>query len=324
MDSIVIGGDLSVAHGLRCHAPLRARYHGLSCGSRCGAERVAPRARTRRDARRYGRCIWSRRQRGSDRAGAPSVCARSRHRNQRRQRATRRSLGSRRAADASARGLRGELAAPKARTHRSLSEARARLEGPVRRIDWRAQGFARRRQDSPPRAFQRLGRTTRASAGDRPDRKRAESLQQRLARIGQPGRCVHARRARVLAVFPIDAGDLARASGTLRDVAERRGATTAQIALAWLLQRSPAVLPIPGTSSLTHLAENVAAAVIHLDEDDLQALAAERKRPRSNAAIFNVVGSAGLEPATPCVSCKCSTPELTALATWGTGGAYTP
>jgi len=128
----------------------------------------------------------------------------------------------------------------------------------------------------------------------------------------------------LLPYFPIDAGDLARASGTLRDVAERRGATTAQIALAWLLQRSPAVLPIPGTSSLTHLAENVAAAVIHLDEDDLQALAAERKRPRSNAAIFNVVGSAGLEPATPCVSCKCSTPELTALATWGTGGAYTP
>lgn len=47
------------------------------------------------------------------------------------------------------------------------------------------------------------------------------------------------------------------------------------------------------------------------------------KKPHLGAAFLDMVGSAGLEPATPCVSCKCSTPELTARDAWGTGGAYT-
>jgi pyridoxine 4-dehydrogenase len=59
---------------------------------------------------------------------------------------------------------------------------------------------------------------------------------------------------------------------TLDDVAERHGATPAQIALAWLVKRSPTTLPIPGTLSLEHLAENLAALEIELDEADFQAL----------------------------------------------------
>lgn len=55
-------------------------------------------------------------------------------------------------------------------------------------------------------------------------------------------------------------------------VAARRGATAAQVALAWLLARSPNILPIPGTSSLDHLAENVAAAEIKLSADDVAEL----------------------------------------------------
>ncbi len=77
-----------------------------------------------------------------------------------------------------------------------------------------------------------------------------------------------------LPYFPIEAGDLAKAGGALRRVADRHQATTAQVALAWLLQRSPAVVPIPGTSSLAHLAENFAAAGLSLDAEDLSALAA--------------------------------------------------
>ena len=75
-----------------------------------------------------------------------------------------------------------------------------------------------------------------------------------------------------LAYFPIDAGALARASGALKSVAGQHGATPAQVALAWLLHRSPAVVPIPGTSSLRHLAENVAATKISLTKENLAVL----------------------------------------------------
>jgi aryl-alcohol dehydrogenase-like predicted oxidoreductase len=57
-------------------------------------------------------------------------------------------------------------------------------------------------------------------------------------------------------------------------VARRHGATPGQIALAWLLARSPEMLPIPGTSRVAHLEENVAAAAIELDSSEVQALAA--------------------------------------------------
>jgi pyridoxine 4-dehydrogenase len=59
---------------------------------------------------------------------------------------------------------------------------------------------------------------------------------------------------------------------TLADIAERKGATQAQIALAWLLQRSTSILPIPGTLSLEHLKENLAALEIELSEAEFQAL----------------------------------------------------
>jgi len=75
-----------------------------------------------------------------------------------------------------------------------------------------------------------------------------------------------------LAYFPVDAGALARANGALKSVAAQHGATPAQIALAWLLHRSPAVVPIPGTSSVRHLEENVAAAEISLTKENLAAL----------------------------------------------------
>jgi len=59
---------------------------------------------------------------------------------------------------------------------------------------------------------------------------------------------------------------------TLQQIADQHGVTSAQLALAWLLQRSPVLLPIPGTSSVAHLEENVAAALIELSSDQITQL----------------------------------------------------
>ncbi|MFM9127927.1 MAG: aldo/keto reductase, partial [Solirubrobacterales bacterium] len=73
--------------------------------------------------------------------------------------------------------------------------------------------------------------------------------------------------------FPLVAGDL-EAGEVIDAIADRHDATRYQVALAWLLQRSPVMLPIPGTSSLEHLEENVAAAAIRLTEDEMRDLEA--------------------------------------------------
>jgi aryl-alcohol dehydrogenase-like predicted oxidoreductase len=74
--------------------------------------------------------------------------------------------------------------------------------------------------------------------------------------------------------YPLDAGALSRAR-SLQTIAQRHGGTPMQIALAWLLAHSPVMLPIPGTASVAHLEENVAASSIQLTPDDLRALDAE-------------------------------------------------
>ena len=66
---------------------------------------------------------------------------------------------------------------------------------------------------------------------------------------------------------------LADAGGPLGAAAAERGCTPAQLALAWLLARSPTMVPIPGTTSLGHLEENVAAAGLRLSPEDVRALA---------------------------------------------------
>jgi pyridoxine 4-dehydrogenase len=73
--------------------------------------------------------------------------------------------------------------------------------------------------------------------------------------------------------FPIAAGDLASPGGPLDAVARQHpGASTGQLALAWLLRRSPVMLPIPGTSSVAHLDENLAAADLVLADDEYDQL----------------------------------------------------
>jgi pyridoxine 4-dehydrogenase len=74
--------------------------------------------------------------------------------------------------------------------------------------------------------------------------------------------------------FPLGAGRLVISGGALDRVASKRVATRAQVALAWLLYRSPIMLVIPGTNSTDHLVENVAAAGLRLDDEDLTLLSA--------------------------------------------------
>ena len=72
--------------------------------------------------------------------------------------------------------------------------------------------------------------------------------------------------------FPLAVGALARSGGKLDKIAQAHHAAPSQIALAWLLKRSPAMLPIPGTSSVEHLEEDAAAATIKLTDEEFAAL----------------------------------------------------
>ncbi|HEX2206779.1 MAG TPA: aldo/keto reductase [Longimicrobium sp.] len=73
--------------------------------------------------------------------------------------------------------------------------------------------------------------------------------------------------------YPLAVGRLAEAGGPLADAARRLGAEPSQVALAWLLRRSPVMLPIPGTSKVKHLEENTAAASLELTDEEFERIA---------------------------------------------------
>lgn len=72
--------------------------------------------------------------------------------------------------------------------------------------------------------------------------------------------------------FPVAAGELARPGGPLDEMSKTKGVTVAQLALAWLLYRSPVILPIPGTSSIDHLEENHKASEVELTDEEFETL----------------------------------------------------
>jgi pyridoxine 4-dehydrogenase len=74
--------------------------------------------------------------------------------------------------------------------------------------------------------------------------------------------------------FPLATGALAKEGSSIQEIAHRLSASPSQLALAWLLKRSPVVLPIPGTSSVSHLDENMNAAGLELSSEDFDALTA--------------------------------------------------
>ncbi len=84
--------------------------------------------------------------------------------------------------------------------------------------------------------------------------------------------------------FPLAAGDLAKPGAVLDELARKRQATPSQLALAWLLKRSPVMLPIPGTGKAKHLEENVAAASIALSDEEFRTLDEQGRKAGQRAA----------------------------------------
>ena len=80
--------------------------------------------------------------------------------------------------------------------------------------------------------------------------------------------------------FPLAAGDLAKPGSLLDTIAKRHNAGPSQVALAWVLKRSPVMLPIPGTSKVKHLEENVASVNVQLSDEEFAALDREGKKRR--------------------------------------------
>ena len=83
--------------------------------------------------------------------------------------------------------------------------------------------------------------------------------------------------------YPLAAGQLAKPGSALSTMADKRGATPSQVALAWVLKRSPVMLPIPGTSRPDHLAENVAAAALVLSDQEFAALDEQGRKAERQA-----------------------------------------
>jgi pyridoxine 4-dehydrogenase len=79
---------------------------------------------------------------------------------------------------------------------------------------------------------------------------------------------------RITCVRELGVGAHAKPSAVLAEAAQRHRATPAQIGLAWLLARSPVMLPIPGTSRPAHLAENWSARTVHLEPEEVESIAA--------------------------------------------------
>jgi aryl-alcohol dehydrogenase-like predicted oxidoreductase len=78
--------------------------------------------------------------------------------------------------------------------------------------------------------------------------------------------------------FPVAAGKLAKSGGPLDQIAKQHNATVAQLSLAWLLDHSPVLIPIPGTSSVKHLEENMGAAKLQLSPEEWQAIESAAKK----------------------------------------------
>jgi hypothetical protein len=122
-----------------------------------------------------------------------------------------------------------------------------------------------------PRAPSRCSGAARGGAQVLPGRDRAEPLQPRRADEKVLEHCEQ-QKIGFTSWYPLAAGDLAKSGGPLDTVAKALGATPGQIALAWVLKRSPVMLPIPGTSSVAHLEENVAVAEIKLTDAEFATL----------------------------------------------------
>jgi pyridoxine 4-dehydrogenase len=178
-------------------------------------------------------------------------------------------LGTRRTARTPPAGLRGQPAAAAARPDPAVPVPPARSEGPDRGVDRRSRRAEGTREDPPRRGLQLLrGPVPCRGAGDA-GRARAEPLNaadrssESMVDLCEQEQLVFLPWAPVL--------DTER-NTAITDAARRHGASPQQIVLAWLLARSPPMLPIPGSGSPEHVAQNVAAASIALSDDEVAAI----------------------------------------------------
>ena len=278
--TFALGGDLPVHRlGFGAMQHHRPRRLGPAGRSRRGARRPAPRRRARHQSHRHRRLLRPRRQRRADRRGAPSLSEGPGDRHEGRFRAHRPRNGSADGRPEHLRaGLRGQPA-PAASWSASISgSSTASIPKVPRRISSARCATLQQRGEDPPRRI--VGGDGRADRGAPQVLRRrlgAEPLQPGRPRVREGARLLRPREHRLHPLVPAATGNLAKPGGPLARMAERHGATPAQIALAWLLSESPVMLPIPGTSKVKHLEENTAAALLALDDSTMAEL--ERARP---------------------------------------------
>ena len=180
-----------------------------------------------------------------------------------------RALGTQRKAGVPQGPGREEPSTARPGAHRAVSTAPHRSGGPARRPAWRPGRAAGRRQDRTHRALRGLRARDPGRQSDHAHRHRPEPLQplgpQRRAGPG----LLPTRGHRLHPVVPDGHRPAGQPGGPLQRIADEQAVTPAQLALAWLLQRSPVLLPIPGTSTVAHLEENVGAALIELTPDQV-------------------------------------------------------
>ena len=165
-------------------------------------------------------------------------------------------------------------------THRPVPAAPHRRQVPRRGPDRRARRAAAGGQDPPHRPVRGQRRPARGRAEDRDRSCRCRTCT--TSPSAPPSRC--STRAKPQGIgfipwFPLAAGPLAAPGGPLQRIAADHHATPSQLALAWLLKRSPVMLPIPGTSKVAHLEENVAAAEIELSDEEFETLSKAGSAP---------------------------------------------
>jgi pyridoxine 4-dehydrogenase len=117
----------------------------------------------------------------------------------------------------------------------------------------------------------------RSGAQGRRNRQRAEPIQHRRPQHEDVVEYCTKHKLAFIPWFPVAAGKLAQPGGKLDAAAKAHGATVSQLSLAWLLHHSPVILPIPGTSSVEHLEENVGAASVKLTDAEWKEIEASAK-----------------------------------------------
>ena len=273
--TFLLGGDLEVYRlGFGAMRITGDGHLGRAGRSRRLPRAAPPRRRARRQPDRHRRLLRAGGLREPDRRGAAALSGEPGDRHQGWTRASgAQPLGAELPSGPAQALLRGLADAAEARADRPLPAAHRRPEGADRGLGRRARRAPGGGEDPPYRRVQRHARGPRASPADR--RRSSRSRTATTSPTAPPrtsSASASARGSRSSPGPPSPAGGPTRPGGAVAEIARRHGATPRQVALAWLLQHSPVTLPIPGTSTIAHFEENLEAAQLELEDDELEAL----------------------------------------------------